>query len=308
MQEIKRLIWVFVYWFLGRFFPQALVTVIFRRCHGMGSEWKSNPQTIDQKIHWLKFYGDTSQWPRLADKYRVREYVAECGLADMLVPLLGRWERAEDIDWDSLPERFVMKTNHGSGDALICQDKAQLDTGAWTQKFARLLRERYGYYRAEPHYNLIPPCIIAEELLDASRQKVESTSLVDYKVWAFNGKPAYVWTCHNRTKDSCVVGVYDLDWRFHPEYSVSNSHYILASQPIPRPSSLDRILHAASVLSEGFPQARVDFYEVDGKPYFGEITFTAASGFNDFYTREFLLILGRLCILPLPDKNESLVL
>ena len=137
---------------------------------------------------------------------------------------------------------------------------------------------------------------------------MESTSLVDYKVWAFNGKPAYVWTCHNRTKDSCVVGVYDLDWRFHPEYSVSNSHYILASQPIPRPSSLDRILHAASVLSEGFPQARVDFYEVDGKPYFGEITFTAASGFNDFYTREFLLILGRLCILPLPDKKESVVL
>ena len=278
-------------YFMGRFFPRNLASIYYRRLSGRAMDWE-HPRDINEKIQWLKFCSDTSQWPLLADKYRVREYVAERGLAEMLVPLLGRWERAEDIDWDALPERFVMKTNHGSGDALICMDKSQLDTRAWTLCFARLLHKRFGVVKAEPHYDQIPPCVIAEELLDASKQQVESTSIVDYKVWAFDGQPAYVWACHNRTKESCVVGVYDLDWTFHPEYSVSNSHYILASQPIPRPTSLDCILHAASVLSEGFPQARVDFYEVDGKPYFGEMTLSSASGLNNFYTQEFLEILG----------------
>lgn len=302
MQEIKRLFWVFVYWFLGHFYPQGLITVIYWRCYGKGSEWKRNPQDIDQKINWLKFYGDTSQWPLLADKYRVRQYVEDRGLGDMLVPLLGRWERAGDVDWDSLPGQFVMKTNHGSGDALICTDKTQLDTRYWTRYFEGLLHKRYGYFRAEPHYNLIPPCLIAEKLLDASRQQVSSASLVDYKVWAFNGKPAYVWACYDRTKDSCKVGTYDLDWNFHPEYSVSTSHYVLSDHPLPRPASLDRMLHAASVLSAGHPQARVDFYEVEDHPYFGEITFTSASGFNSFYTPEFLNVLGQLCVLPSKKK------
>lgn len=279
--------------FLGRFFPRILAGFYYRRLSGRAIDWEK-PRDINEKIQWLKFFSDTSQWPLMADKYRVRDFVNEKGVGDMLIPLLGHWDRAEDIDWDCLPNRFVMKTNHGSGDALICMDKSQLDTRAWTQRFASLLRKRFGLVKAEPHYDCIPPCIIAEELLDASKQQVESTSLVDYKVWAFNGRPAYVWACHNRTKESCVVGVYDLDWNFHPEYSVSTSHYVLASRPIPRPVSLDRILHAASLLSQGLPQARVDFYEVDGKPYFGEITLSSASGLNNFYTQEFLEILGSL--------------
>ena len=291
MQSVKTYIWSAIYWLAGRLSPKMLVSIHFRRAYGYWLDWK-HPKDINEKINWLKFYGDTSRWTDLADKYRVRDYVTACGLGDMLVPLLGKWDKARDIDWNKLPSQFVMKTNHGSGDALICRDKALIDTAMMTQQFDKLLHQKFGQTMGEPHYNRISPCIIAEKLLDNSQQKVESTSLVDYKIWTFDGKPAYIWACHNRTKHSCNVGVYDLDWNFHPEYSNSTSHYVLSSKPIPRPDSLEQMLEAAAILSKGFPELRVDFYEVEGKPYFGELTFTSASGFNSFYTPEFRRILG----------------
>lgn len=299
MKKIKALFWNIVYSLLGHLYPRGLVSIHFYRSFGFCIDWKS-PKDINEKINWLKFYGDTTCWVDLADKFKVREYVACKGFSDMLVPLLGKWDRAEDIDWDSLPEKFVMKTNHGSGDALICRDKAALDCKTWTETFAKLLQQKYGSQMGEPHYNKIKPCVIAEELLDNTKQKIPSSSLVDYKVWTFNGCPKYIWVCYNRTKHSCEVGVYDTDWNFHPEYSVSNSHYILSDKVLPRPASLDEMLRAASVLSKGFPELRMDFYEVDGKPYFGEMTFSSASGMNNFYTPEFLHILGDYC--KLKDK------
>ena len=150
----------------------------------------------------------------------------------------------------------------------------------------------------EPHYNSIKPCIIAEELLDNTKQPIASSSLIDYKIWAFDGKPAYIWVCFNRTHHSVDVGVYDLDWNFHPEFSISTPHYRLTDIAVPRPKSLDQMLRAASILSKGFPELRVDLYEVDNKPYFGELTFTSAGGFNDFYSQDFLNILGDMTILP----------
>ena len=294
MKAIKLYIWKTIYYILGHLWPKGCVTVHFRRSTGRSLNWQ-HPRDINEKIQWLKFYGDTSKWTRLADKYAVREYIKEKGFEDMLIPLLGRWEHTEDIDWDALPPQFVMKTNHGSGDALICTDKSQLDIRHWTQYFSRLLKEKFGTQMGQPHYDKIKPCVIAEQLMDCTKQQIKSTSLVDYKIWTFDGKPAYIWACYNRTKESCEVAVYDLDWNFHPEYSHSESHYVLADRLIPCPASLDKMLHAASVLSKGFPVVRMDFYEVDGKPYFGEMTFTPAAGFNDFYTQDFLNILGDLC-------------
>lgn len=296
MKKLKKHIWKFVYWFLGIVNPKLLVSVHFKRTYGRPLNWKC-PRDIDEKINWLKFYGDTSEWPRLADKYRVREYVEECGFSDMLVPLYGKWDKAEDIDWDSLPSEFVMKTNHGSGDALICRDKSKLDIPYWTAEFSRLLKQKFGRNFGEPHYDKIPPCIVAEKLLDNTHQLMKSSSLVDYKIWTFNGKPTYIWVCYNRDKHRTDVLIYDTEWNAHPEFSVSLPHYVLSTQPIPRPQSLDAMLNAASVLSKGFPEVRIDFYEVDGKPYFGEMTFSAAAGFNNFYSREFLNILGDITVL-----------
>ena len=278
--------------------PKAFVSIRFRQLFKRSLNWE-NPCDINEKINWLKFYGDTTEWPRLADKYRVREFVAERGLSSLLVPLYGCWQEAEDIEWERLPNAFIMKVNNGSGDVLVCKDKSLLDTKQQTAHFHRLLRMKFGYQMAEPHYNHIPPVIIAEELLDYRLQSSPSTSMIDYKVFAFNGNPTYILTCSDRTSKSVQLGVYDQAWTFHPEFSISTSHCPLSTTVLAKPSTLDQMLHAASVLSSGFPFMRVDFYEVNQHLYFGEITLTPAAGLMDYFTPEFLLKLGQQCHLNL---------
>lgn len=288
---------MFVKTLLFRISPKLLASVEFYHVFKRRLNWKY-PKDINEKINWLKFYSDTSLWTILADKYRVRKYIEDKGLGDMLVKLYGKWDSASEIDWDSLPDSFVMKVNNGSGDILVCKNKAGLDKQQVTSNFEALLKKEFNNQNSEPHYQTMPPCIIAEELLDCSKQPIETSSLIDYKIWCFNGKPHHVWACYNRTPTSVEVGTYDLDWNYHPECSVFTDHYRESKYRIPKPESLQKMLEAASKLSEGIPQVRVDLYEVDGKPYFGEMTLTSAGGFMDFYTKEFLLEMGSHVELP----------
>ena len=146
--------------------------------------------------------------------------------------------------------------------------------------------------QGEPHYLQIKPVVIAEKLL-IDKENTFSTSLVDYKVWCFNGKPYCVWACYSRTKNATYVGTYDLDWNYHPEWSIFTDHYKDGGPVVPKPKSFDEMMDAAKILSEGFPQVRVDFYDVDGKLFFGEMTFTSNGGFMQFFTDEFLLQMGK---------------
>lgn len=266
--------------------------MLFRSILGYEMNW-DDPQDLNEKINWMKLYGDTSQWVRLADKYRMREYVSERGYGDMLVPLIGKWDRVEDVDWDTLPEQFVMKMNNGSGDICICTNKHTLDIDYWKQTFNKLFHTSFGLDMGELHYAKIKPCLIAEELLDNTKQAIESCSLIDYKIWCFDGEVASIWACYNRTHESVQVASYDTDWVKHPEHSISTSHYILSDQFLPRPQSLNQMIAAAATLSKGLPQVRIDFYEIDNKPYIGEITLTSNAGYMDFYTREYMFELGK---------------
>lgn len=281
---------------LAHLCPRLLVTYWYWRISGHLLNWR-NPKDINEKIQWLKFNSSTNLWSIYSDKLRVRDHIKELGLTDMLVPLYGSWDNAEDINWENLPNQFAMKTNHGSGDVLICKDKSALDTEAATKYFAKKLKERFGLEHAEPHYDKITPCVIAEQLLDASKQNASSCSLIDYKIWAFNGKPAYILVCADRKTESLSIGVYDLNWNFHPEYTKKAQHCIPMETPLPRPKSLDRMIEAAALLSTGFAELRVDFYDIDGHPYFGEMTFSSAMGLHDYYTEDFLKKLGDLTIL-----------
>lgn len=272
--------------------PKRGISMIFRSVLGYDMPW-DNPQDLNEKINWMKLYSDTSEWTRLGDKYRVREYIREKGYGDLLVPLIGKWDRVEDIDWNSLPEKFVMKMNNGSGDILICKDKSQLDIESWKKKFKKLFKHKFGITLGEFHYSGMKPCIIAEELLDATKQAIKSTSLVDYKLWCFDGEVACVRVYFDRNGDSVQVALYDTDWTPHPEHCVNTPHYIVSQTGVPRPSTLDRMIKAASDLSKGFPQVRIDFYEVDGKLYFGEMTFTSNSGYMNNCTRAYMLELGK---------------
>ena len=265
-------------------------------------EWKKrfgteldldHPHDLNEKIQWLMCRSDTSAWTPLSDKVAVRDYVAGKGLGDLLVPVLGIWKRSGDIPWDTLPEKFVLKCNHDSGSTHIVG--RDTDRAAVSAALDEALQVKYGYRHGEMHYNGIEPCILAEQYLDSG----ESVP-IDYKVWCFDGKPYCIWACHGRTAEHVYVNVYDLDWTPRPEASVFTDHYRDGGCSLPKPATLPQMLEAAARLSEGFPEVRVDFYEVQGKLYFGEMTFASLMGRMDFYTPEFLRELGDQVKLPRP--------
>lgn len=283
----------FKYWLRT---PKRIIDWLYAYVLGKKMNWE-DPQDLNEKINWLKVYGDTTMWPTLADKFLVREYLNQKGLSDILVPLYKKWDSAEDVDFCSLPTKFVLKTNHGSGEVLVVKDKALLNENDVKKQIKQWMKEKYGLLQGEPHYLKIKPVVIAEKLLTESTNTF-SSSLVDYKVWCFNGKPYCIWACYNRTKESAYVGTYDLQWNYHPEYSVFTDHYKDGGPVVPKPKSLNEMLKAAEALSEGFPEVRVDFYDVDGKLYFGEMTFTSNGGYMRFFTDEFLLEMGNQIMMP----------
>ena len=257
-----------------------------------------HPKDLNEKINWLKFYGDTSRWPMLADKFAVREYVQECGLEDCLITLIGKWDSVDDIDWESLPQQFVMKCNNGSGDVVVCKNKEELNKEETLKYFRKQLDKPYGILTGETHYALIKPCIIAEELLQPKFPSQETRGLIDYKIWCFDSKPAYI-VCYSNRHDKyyCEIGVYDTEWNSRTEFLRYSSHYKKEKTPIERPMCLEQMLNIASRLSKGIPQVRVDLYEVNGKVYFGEMTLTSSGGYMAHFSQDFLDKLGALTIL-----------
>lgn len=282
--------------YVGRHNPELLVKIryFFRFKKPLNL---TNPQTLNEKILYLSLRTDTSLWTRLADKYEVREYVKQCNLEHLLVKLYSVWDNAKDICFDNLPKSFVLKSNNGSGDVIIVKDKSQIDTDKTKKKLAHMLCLNYGELEGGKHYMRIPHKIIAEEYIENdSVSEQYSTSLIDYKIWCFNGKASYVWTCCNRDKNGTDVMTFDTEWNAHPEYCRFTSHY-RRGPIIPRPKNLEVMLQNAERLAEGFPVVRVDLYNLDGKIYFGEMTFTSLGGLMDFYSDDFQKMAGNLITL-----------
>lgn len=279
----------------GIHFPVSLIKMRYRYVFKRPIDLKT-PKDLNEKILWAKLFSDTSKWTELADKYQVRKYVEDLGLGKYLVKLYAVWYDAKDVNFDALPETFIIKANNGDGKGtnqiikkseLTKEKKAELVImiDEW------LHRKNIGALHAEPHYKGMKPCVIAEEVLPCDPG---TTTLTDFKIWCFNGKAYYVWICNDRSKggNSAHVMTYDLNWNAHPEFSVFNSDY-LRGEIMPKPKNFEEMIHVAEKLSQGFPELRVDLYNVQGKIYFGELTFTSQGGFMDFYTPEFNLELGR---------------
>ncbi len=250
------------------------------------------PQSLNEKILYLCLKTDTTLWTRCADKYAVRGFVEEKGLGDILIPLIGVWDNITEIDFQKLPNEFVLKATHGSGDIVVVTDKRKLNWNDTVEMFKKDLSKRYGALESGLHYMRIVPRMIVEELIrnDEETQKI-SFSLIDYKMWCFNGKCHYIWACANRDEHSTEVMTYDREWNAHPEYSIFNDAY-RHGEVLPKPKNLDRMIEVAEKLSEDFPCVRVDLYNVGGKIYFGELTFTSYGGLQDFYTDEFQSLAG----------------
>lgn len=281
---------------LGKHHPVTMVQLRYFAVYKRFAHLR-HPKDLNEKILHIKLFTDTSRWPDLVDKYKVREYIKELGLEDTLVQLYGVWYSADEFvkSFPGLPDSFILKANNGEGKGtnLVVKDKNKWKVEDLAAKINEWLsRKNIGALVAEPQYEAIKPCVIAEQLLPLDPGH---HSLTDYKIWCFEGKPHFVWVCNDRNEDgnSAHVLTYDTDWNPHPEYSIFTSDY-LQGEPIPKPENLDYMLAVAEKLSCGFPELRVDLYNIAGKVYFGELTFTSQGGINSFYTQEFLDYAGSL--------------
>lgn len=259
--------------------------------------WKS-PEDLNQWINWLSFNSDTSLWPMFADKLEVRKFVKNNGFEENLVPLLAKWENPEAISFENLPDQFVLKANNGSGDVCIITDKRNCNIKEIRKYFKSILQKPFGKESAEPHYLKIKPYVIAEALLEKDKQAIKSSSLVDYKFWCFNGKPVCCWIAFDRNKDNLTMDLYSADdkWnKIEDGKLVYNQHHLKSNIKLPKPEKLNEMLEIVSTLSKGIPQVRIDLYEVDGKVYFGEMTLTSLSGRMNYFTNDYLKMLGAEC-------------
>jgi len=244
----------------------------------------SNPQSYNEKMQWLKLNESNRLWGRMADKYAVREFVRETIGNEYLIPLVGGpWKSFDDIDWDALPQKFVLKATHGCGCNLIVYDKSSVDIKKARKMFQKWMKTNYAYYNGEIHYKYIEPQIIAEEYIE-NKEK----DLYDYKVFCFNGKAEYVMFLTDR-KTQLKMGFFDLEWNLLPfTYS-----YPRIEDEVPRPKNLALMIELAEKLSKGFHASRIDFYILNnGDIKFGEITMTSAGGFCKWNPPEYNKILG----------------
>jgi len=272
--------------------PEKLAKKLYKKVFNNELDLKE-PKDLNEKIIWLNLYSDTSQWIVLVDKYKVREYVKQCGLEHMLVKLYGVWNNSDDIDFKKLPESFVLKTNNACETVVLVKDKALLNISKTKKQLKNWLKwTDFGINSAVLHYSKIKPLIIAEEFLEESNSEY-SSSLIDYKFWCFNGKPYNAFICYDRTKNSLGITLYDLNWTNISDNLIANDHYHVGKD-IPKPKSFNEMINACYILSKDFPEVRVDFYEINGKPYFGELTFISAAGRMTYFTPEYLLELGSI--------------
>lgn len=269
----------------------AYVGGLYRKKIGREMNW-DNPVRYTEKIQYEKIYGRMDEKVHLADKYRVREWIKEKIGEDYLIRLLGVWKKASEIDFDDLPNQFVLKTNCSSGDVVIVKDKSTLspkDIRDIRKKLDFYLHCKYGVDTGEFQYALMDPVIIAEEFVDH-----RGDDLPDYKFLCFDGVPVYCWVDIDRYSNH-KRNVYNLKWELQPW---NQGRYGNTNYPLNAPDNFDKMIEIAAKLSAGFPHVRVDLYNVNGKIYFGEMTFTNCSGFKPIIPQEADDMLGNLWRLP----------
>lgn len=235
----------------------------------------NSPKTFNEKIQWLKLYDRNPEYTKMVDKYKVKEYVAEHIGEKYIIPTLGVWERFEDINFDKLPEQFVLKCTHDSGSVSIIRDKYNFDYDAVREKYTHALQKNYYDAGREWPYKNVRPRIIAEELL----QREDGCEIVDYKFMCFGGEVRCIFICTNRFEKSGLrVTFYDTNWRKMP----FERHYPSESVPFEKPKSFNEMRMIAEKLSKGIPFVRIDFYEINERPLVGEITFYPGGGYEQF--------------------------
>lgn len=250
----------------------------------------SSPRTFQEKLQWLKLHRRRPEFTTMVDKYAVKDLVASKIGRQYVIPTLGVWERADDIDFDSLPDRFVLKTTHSGGNlgVLVCQDKATFDRTSARARLEKSLKNSIYKECREWPYKDVSRRIIAEEFISEPGKP----DLTDYKIFCFNGHPRYIQVIQDRNSHESV-DFFDTSWNHqdfcglnHVVKPVEESTLYPSAKPIERPSGLEKMLELAAVLAAGTEFVRVDFYNAGDRVYFGELTFFPNSGYGTFTPSE----------------------
>lgn len=256
-----------------------------------------NPLTYTDKINYLKLNDKNPQYTQLVDKYAVKDYITQTIGEKYVIKTLGVWDKVEDIDWEVLPNQFVIKCTHDSGSTIVCKDKSNFDIRSAEKKLKSKMKYNLFWWSREWAYKEVKPRIMAEEYMEDSK----TAELRDYKFFCSNGeaKALFIATERQKKGEEVKFDFFDMDFNHLP---IKNGHPN-ALVPPSKPEKFDEMRELAGKLSVGFPQARVDFYEVDGQVYFGEITFYHHAGLVDFAPREWNVKFGEFIDLSLRYKG-----
>lgn len=276
-----------------RFLPDMTYIKLYYRLRVGRKLNVRNPETLNEKLQWLKFNYRFPLQSIVSDKLLVRDYVKEKIGEKYLIPLLGSWKEYSDIDFSALPNQFVLKCNHDSGGLVVCTDKEKLNHEEAKRKIEKSLKSNFFYIGREYQYRNIKPMIICEKFI-SDNGKVP----MDYKVYCFNGKPDVILVCRDRFSKNTHRASYlffDQKWNFQP---LDKGDENLQDVDIPKPENLDEMIEIAKKLSEDFVFARIDLYNIKGKIYFGEITLSPNSGFDPDIKYETDLMFGKKLEIP----------
>ena len=255
-----------------------------------------NPQTFNEKLQWLKLNDRKDIYTKMVDKYEAKSYVSKIIGNKYIIPTLGIYNNFDEIDFNKLPNQFVIKCTHDSGGLVIVTDKSKLDIEKAKKKLNKSLKRNYYYPGREWPYKNVKPRIIIEKYMKDNK----NNSMRDYKFFCFNGNPYCILVCSDRDIDLKET-FYDLEWKVmrlkRPNHKLDNS--------IENPHNFEKMIEFSKKLSSKISFLRVDFYEINGNLYFGELTFYPASGFGKFEPEEWDLKLGNLIDLSLVSKNEK---
>ncbi len=248
------------------------------------------PLLFNEKMQWLKLHDRREEYPVLADKYAVKQYVSDKIGDEYVIPLIGVWDNIDEINVENLPEKFVMKTTHGSGCVFVCKDKNSFDFKSAFKRLSLSLKENYYYHAREWPYKNIKPRIIAEKYMQNENDDV----LKVYKVFNFNGEPFLIQVIQNDKTADESVDYYDTNWEcldIHQNFPNSEGR-------IDKPVTFDKMMNFSALLSKDYPFLRTDWYEINKCLFFSEYTFFSDAGFEPFYPEKWDRILGDKLVLP----------
>lgn len=276
--------------------PELELKLIFRLKQGYKLNLK-NPVTYNEKLQWIKLYDHNPLMPKCCDKYTVRSYVEDKGCGAILNELIWQGMNPEEIPFDKLPRQCVIKVTHGSTFNIICPDTTKINRKEVVKKCRKWLKAKFLPCYGEWFYGVEKPRIIVEKYLEGGEH-----GLCDYKVYCFHGKPCYVSVDSGRGSEGHIKNIYDTEWNLMKGYEMA---YPCSDIMDEKPECLDELLKYAKILSEDFLHARVDFFIVEGKVIFGEITFTNSAGFGNVSPKEFAKSMGNCLKLPLKTGSHS---